>query len=75
MITYVKVEVEIPATTGFAVGDLVGHCHLIVFVQVLVEALARVGLHKHIVGTCPLHQAQKECRREEHCICCDDLLV
>ena len=37
---YPEVDVDIPTSTKLPVADLEGHCHQIILVQVLVEALS-----------------------------------
>ena len=48
--THPEVDLKIAATTKLAVADLEGHGHLIVGMELLVEALARVGLELDVVG-------------------------
>lgn len=48
--TYPKVDLQIAAAAKLAVTDLEGDRHLIVAVQCLVEAFARVGAELDVVG-------------------------
>lgn len=48
--THPEVNVQVAATAKFAVADLEGHGHLVVGMELLVEAFARVGLELDVVG-------------------------
>ena len=47
--THEEIDIEVPATAELAVRDLEGHGHLVAFVQLFVEAFARVGAHLDVV--------------------------
>jgi hypothetical protein len=47
---YPEVYIQVPTPAELAVADLERDRHLVVLVQLLVEALAHVGLHLDVVG-------------------------
>lgn len=48
--TYPEIHLEVPGASEFAIADLERHGHLVVFVEDLVEAFARVGAHLDVVA-------------------------
>jgi len=58
--TYPKVDLEVAAAAELAIADLVGHGHLVVAVEVLVETLARVGFHLNVVCGGEADEAEPE---------------
>lgn len=68
---YPEINVQVSAAAEFPVADLEGHRHLVVLVQLLVEALALVRFHLDIMRRRQGEQAARRCEeakwREEHC--------
>lgn len=68
---YPEINVEVPAPAKFPVADLEGHCHFVVLVQLLVEALALMRLHLNVVRRGEAEQAARRCEKtesiEQHC--------
>ena len=48
--TYPKIDIQVPAPAELSIAHLKCDRHLVVFMQVLVEAFARMGFHLDIVG-------------------------
>lgn len=48
--TYIEVDIKIPRPAEFAVADLEGDCHFVVFVEFFVEAFSGVRLQDDVVG-------------------------
>lgn len=67
---YPEVNLQVAAAAEFPVANLEGDGHLVVLVQLLVEALALVRLHLDIVRRCERQQAARRCEetegREQH---------
>ena len=68
---YPEIDVQVSAAAKFPVADLEGHRHLVVLVQLLVEAFALVRFHLNVVRRRQGEQAARRCEetkwREEHC--------
>ena len=47
---YPEIDIEIPTSSEFSVADLEGYRHLIVFVELFVEAFSRMRSHLDVVG-------------------------
>jgi hypothetical protein len=60
--SYPKVDLEVPAAAKLSVADLERHSHLVVLVELFVEAFAHVGLHLDVVGG---SQGEEAARRSE----------
>jgi hypothetical protein len=56
--THPEVNVQVSATAKLAVADLEGDGHLVVGVQLLVEAFARVGSELDVVGGGEAYEGQ-----------------
>lgn len=63
-ITYPKVDVQIPTTPEFSVADLECDRHLVILVQHLMEALARVRFHLNVVR---IAEGKQGCEEEQKC--------
>lgn len=48
--TYPEVNFEVACATEFSVANLERDCHLVILVQLLVEALSAVGGKLNVVG-------------------------
>lgn len=68
---YPKVNIEVSAAAEFAVADLEGDGHLVVRVQLLMEALARVRLELDVVRRADGEEAAEssieECEDKHDC--------
>lgn len=58
---YPEVNLQVSAPSEFPVADLERDCHLVVLVQLLVEAFALVRLHLDVVRRCEGEQAARRC--------------
>lgn len=50
--SYPEVDLEVPTSSKFPIADLERDGHLVVLVQLFVEAFAHVRLHLDVVGGC-----------------------
>ncbi len=58
---YPKVNLQVTAAAEFPVADLERDRHLVVLVQLLVEAFALVRLHLDVVCRCEGQQTARRC--------------
>ena len=84
---YPKVNLQVSASAKLPVADLEGDCHLVVLVQLLVEAFALMRLHLDVVRRGEGEQAARRCEktkgREQHLCggrawpicCCEGMLL
>ena len=62
--TYEEIDVEVAAAAKLTVRDLEGYGHFVVFVQLLMEALARVGAHLDVVREGGAEGGEEDAGRE-----------
>lgn len=60
LLTYPKVYVQVAGRPKFPIADLVGHCHLVILVQGLVEAFPAVGWELDIMRSRGRQQAGRQ---------------
>lgn len=66
--SYEKVDVQVAASTKLPVADLEGDGHLVIFMQLLVEAFSRVSSELDVVGLGDGEEGEdREEEAEERC--------
>ena len=67
--THPKIDIEVAGAAKLAVADLEGHRHLVIAMEVLVEAFAAVGGKHNVVSGSGAEQAG----RKQQLSCCEEM--